>query len=1280
MTCSKRNLLISVLSIFLVSSTGVLMLPNIIVDLSINPMDLLNKQYSTSSISDQVPLRRITLVAPDSGSYKDEFAYISAIPSSVFNFNHTQYISPLIYASGTTSAEWFVEDWVEYVAIDGGLSQAVAVGDFSESDLINLQYELGAKIYPRITGSSSADIAATIAVSEWRSSDTAVVAFSKDTFSPVTPTYGSAIYSFENQATSSTTFSGDVADSFNPSSITFTPPSWAGWMEGSFNWTGNEILTHELVDPNGIIMDYSVYSQVYFSRHPQYVESPVPLHFWLPVIDDGQWTMNITRNSIGSTSMACEVTYHPGFKRAITVPSNADWLNVTLTWDNSATDLNMALIDPLGRLAMWAPAGSILSSPGSEKIELPYPMAGDWTVIAAWIGASTERNNIQLSWVTTQLPTRIESYLESASNGAVLASLLNVPMLYVEEDQIPPKTEWALEKLGVNSIWLVDPTNIQQASLITDLAALALVTNLDDYTLVSNSIRTLSGNVDIVVSVPTGDNNEFFAPAAYSAAVHGSPIFSLCSGGNVITTRAQETWVPYLIGPEINNIYVVNQYENRAENGWYDERIPNKYSMMKSVDDFEDFLTTRGSYNSTAPQPVVIVAPVSLLPTSFDRSLQSAFQPGRIPAKTPSDASIFINRGLLHRYLFLTADSSDTALVSMYAYTDGATFIDNNLGYSRLYQIENSTDALESAGFEIEMHVGFSEVFAQLDSQVSMWTLSTHGTLTLLPRDPPDRPYGLGYFSLRTSDSPYGFEESISVRESPSDSDDLVNPVAFSSEVVNHVTKSTTDLEQAIGSIGSPIIILTACLLGGTEMPLMLMKHGAVAVTASPRTVYFQPAGMLSVLLTQALCEGYTIGEALSYGLSLTSSDYANPLVNRDPRDYANQQILFGDPSVRLYEPTSAPYVSTSNSKTENYGSHLPGRGVPSIAVLGASSYYSTILPALSVEFDYYESTNFSDFTQLLILRETVFIEQDTLDLFVSDITSNIGEISSYVRNGGILAILGVTEDTSWAPWPISFVNSESGSSVTFDDPAHPLLTTPNEMSTIMNYEGYFDELWENFTILATAATHPVIVTSAVGSGKIVFTTTHLNGTVRDTFIENILQWSAVPSILVKNLYLSQRIIWAGDKVTITIELTDLLGNPLDSTYLQVWLNSTSIEVAEVGSGQYAVLLAGNWTANNLGTYDIRLHASKNGYDTLDLTLQQFILVRPFPWLIIGILGGGIAVSIVGWVYMKHRSGEPISLRGDKSKERRSKGKSKEEKKRQEEQDGKFDPKEFFGV
>jgi hypothetical protein len=922
---------------------------------------------------------------------------------------------------------------------------------------------------------------------------------------------------------------------------------------------------------------------------------------------------------------------------------------------------------------MWAPAGSILSNPGRELIELPYPMSGDWTIIGAWMDANEEQNNIELSWTISRLPPDFQLYMESAANAAVLASLLNAPMLYVYEDQIPTETDWALTRLGVTDIYLVDPSNLQDGGLPALLSSYGSLNNLQSHSNVVSMIKSLSGSQDVVVTVPVGDGDEFFAPATFSAAAHGSPVFSLCGNTNELTTRAQETWAPYKIGPEIDNIYVIKKFENRAENGWYDERIPNKFSMMESEASFETFLTSRGAYNSTSPQPVVVVSPVSLLPLSFDRSLQTHFNPGRIPATTSAMASVLINRGLLHRFLFLEAEQSDTSLVSMYAYTDGETFVDNNLDYHFLLQIENSTDALEAAGFTIESHVGQNEVFEILESQIALWSLSTHGTLTELPRDPPDRPYGVGYFSLRNTDAPYGFEDSVAVRESPSDDNFLVNPVAFP-EVSNHVIKSTHELDAAIGNIGSPIVIVTACLLGGTEMPLMLMEHGAVAVTAAPRTVYFRAAGMLSVLLAQSLSGGSTAAEALSYGLSMTSSDYSDPLVGRDPRDYANQQVLFGDPSVRLYEPTTSPHVASLDPLEEAFDSHVPGHGINGIAALGASSYLPSILTSLSVGFDYFETTNYSEFVQLLSLRQVVLIEPDTLTDLGSSLSSSSNALDTFVRNGGVLVIFGVSNSISWLPWPISYHATGSGTSITYVDTTHPFLTSPNVLSSTVNYTGYFSSVWANLSILATDGANPVIVAGAVGSGKVALTTTFPSGSNRNVTIENAVSWSTVPSIILNELSLNQEIIWAGDLVQITLKLTDLVGNDIESANLDVWLNSSLVTATDDGVGNYIVTLSGDWTRSNIGEFDLRIMASKAGYDTLTLTMEQFLFIRPFPLLMIIVLGGGLVAVVGGWIYWKKKRGESIGWKRESTP--RDKMKEREQRKK----DSKSDVKEYFGV
>ncbi|MHA1577398.1 MAG: hypothetical protein ACTSU3_08560, partial [Candidatus Thorarchaeota archaeon] len=640
-----------------------------------------NSIVLSDSFLEPTPLRRAAFVAPNSNSYIDEFSYMASVPTSIFYSDGTKYVSPLILSSGSNSEKWLVEDWVEYLSVDGGITQSLAIGDFSNDEILSLQELTGTKMYPRITGDTSADIAAMLALNEWQSSETVVLALSQDTFTTPSITSGEASYVFSDSQIPPFSDSEIISDS-STVDIVITPPTNAGWFEGSFNWTGSEYFTHTLEDPDGRIVDYSFLQQVIPSRSTIYVENPVPLHFWLPYSSSDPWTLHIHPTGIieEPVTLSCDIVYHPGFTETISVPSDAQWLNVSANWDNAGTIVNLALLDPDGHLVQWAPAESLLSGAGSKTLNMPYPIAGDWTFLAAWMDAvSGESNNVEVSWDISTLPSNLQGYMESAANGAVLASLLNAPLLYVNSDSIPEITEWAISQLDVTSGILVDPRSIQTTALTTELDSLVGLSNLSNYPMVSDWIRTLSGTNDIVLTIPFGDSEELFAPSAYSGAFHGAPVFSLCGDGNLVTTRAEETWAPYQIGPEID-IFIQSRYTTKTENGWYDERIPNIYSMFDSATEFENFIDDRGAFNDTSKQEVVIVSPTNLIKTSFDRSLQSHFISGRIPTRSAAMASIMINRAAHHRFLFSTASNADQALLSFYAYT-------NNRPYSG-YQVQ----------------------------------------------------------------------------------------------------------------------------------------------------------------------------------------------------------------------------------------------------------------------------------------------------------------------------------------------------------------------------------------------------------------------------------------------------------------------------------------------------------------------------------------------------------------------------------------------------------------
>ncbi len=1238
-----------------------------------------NQTYTTANDVTVHPLSKATFVQFDPQSYIDDFSFMAAVPTSVFAYSGEQYLSPLFFSVDSESESWMIEDWAEYLSVDDGVTSAVSIGDFSESYLHDIREKLGVRIWPQIDTASSAENAAMLAASDWESSDIAIVALSRDDFPSPDVTTGSASHTFRNEEVTQFTDNFTISDS-NLYDLTFTPPSDAFWLEGSVDWDTAQAFTHTLSTPEDYVVDYSVFRQVIFERNPDYVggmSNLVPLHFWYPKTSSGEWTMTLDpRFTVTAPiDLRAVVKYHPGFSESISVGENAKWLNVSVSWDNAGTDLNLALVDPSNRLTQWAPAESLISGAGRDVIQIPYPTHGDWTLIVTWPDPTTETNNVDVEWQIETLPDDIDGYFESAANGAVIASLMNAPLLYANVNSVPSSTEWALDFLDVSYVLLIDPADLHLSILESQLDALATRMNLDTYPGLSNFIHTLSNaslgisGQNVVVTTPLGSGSEYFPTAAYIAAKQGATVFSLTGDDNEVTTRAEETWYPYLIGPDIENIYVTRQWSSRTENGWYDERIPNRYSMENAASTFIDFIDGRGALSPSDMQPVTLLSPVDMIKTGFDRAIQGDFCVGRLPSKDPALMSIFACKSNLHRFLFSTADSADTALLSLYAYTDGQNYIDNFGTTHFIQQYDTSVAELEGVGFSIESHVGRTEVYNTVDSQVAIWSFSTHGTLTVSPTDPPERPGGLGYFSLRSEDAPYGFEESIAVRESPQDADSLVNPVSglFPDEVSYHVLGDTEQMDSEIDNIGSPIVILTACLLGGSSFPMMLMEHGAVAVIAAPRTVYFQPGGLLCQIVTDALTDGNSTGLALTYGLMAVSSNYVG-YVDDSGSDYGNQQVLFGDPTVHLYEPTASPHIAAVNVLSTDFDTHKPGRGTTAIAAIGVSGVLSESLDTIGLDHDFYTSGNYSDFELLLTLRQTVIFNPESDTELLSELSSSADTLIDYVSSGGAVVFFGIREDISWMPWVYSYQSSGSGTSVTIAESEHPLVVSPNPITESLSYEGTLTELWNNFSVIATDGSDAVLVAATYGNGKIGLSTISPSGSQEELLLENVAQWINAPSLHLLNIELSQIIIWAGDRVTMTLTIVDQGGNGVTGLSPDVSLNQSQVSVTEGGNGIYTILVTEEWTSVNSGWIELNVHATLAGYDPLNAVIYRIMYIRASPYLLIGVAVVAVVLIAAGGIYYRRRRAN------------RGLTRTQGERKRQESKDSKLDPKELFGV
>jgi hypothetical protein len=122
---------IVILSLLCISSTNYSLIePTIFLDKVSTP-------FQKSFISDDpIPLSKTTFVGYDPDGYIDDFAYIAAVPTSTFVHDGNQYISPLIHSTGSNSENWLVEDWTDYLSLDGGMKQVVLIGDFSATQII----------------------------------------------------------------------------------------------------------------------------------------------------------------------------------------------------------------------------------------------------------------------------------------------------------------------------------------------------------------------------------------------------------------------------------------------------------------------------------------------------------------------------------------------------------------------------------------------------------------------------------------------------------------------------------------------------------------------------------------------------------------------------------------------------------------------------------------------------------------------------------------------------------------------------------------------------------------------------------------------------------------------------------------------------------------------------------------------------------------------------------------------------------------------------------------
>ncbi len=390
-------------------------------------------------------------------------------------------------------------------------------------------------------------------------------------------------------------------------------------------------------------------STVESPNYLQYTDNNLVTRSGLEVMD---YDSNIESPFGGETDYTITYILYPGIELDIEelTPFMCRNAKFELTWSDSNINLGLIIRGPSG-----ADIASAITPSGtsSQIIDLPELGEGQYTVTVVNLdeaGSETEFN-IKYSWQQS-MDKKEGKGLMSATEGAVLASLKNVPLLYTGIESVPPATKKALNTLGVSRIILVNLGGIADDGLKAEMKSIRSsfqqkltieeISYCDEiYSRISelskqdgiyqNDIVFTTINPWTSYFVTEGISDEqaksiFIGPAAYAAAHHGAPVIIAdmyprlsCaqSWHNVFWRDAYPSRLPPSVGCMMLTGIAV--YEQLAEFGL--DR-PGK----------ESILTVAGQFD---------------IGTAWDRMLVGAALAGRIQG-SPVDTSYWIARSMLY--------------------------------------------------------------------------------------------------------------------------------------------------------------------------------------------------------------------------------------------------------------------------------------------------------------------------------------------------------------------------------------------------------------------------------------------------------------------------------------------------------------------------------------------------------------------------------------------------------------------------------------------------------
>jgi hypothetical protein len=652
-----------------------------------------------------VPIKNAIFVNYDGETYIDDYAYLASVPAAVFYSKSMDqiYSSPLLFyqtpqefpdeekvLNAADGVDYFMEDWLTY---SDDTMDNVQFINIPESDVGELKGKWSSSDYKEIESGDPVKIAKEIALYNWEYSDTAVVSVIEREYNQIEELTANKV---NGTVSGSTPIKVEVIEGTavpDASEViyhNFNIEEDYKYIDSYMEWYGpsgldviND-LTQRGKDP-----DLQLYSselgEVAASENWN-VLSGASEHIGSYIYNPGEWASAVTYMPTESSGIPAESsensargtrgpfdeatyeitnTFFPGID--VDLPDESPFYcrqaTFKLTWSDSSANLGLIVLGPSG-----AEIAKDVGSDKTKEIELMELGEGQYKISVIRLSDTSTDVDFEVEYAWYQKKEEKEGdMLASATQGAVLASVLNAPLLFAEKKSLPSETKSVLDTLGVTKVYLVDlgghsKGNLKQA--LKDSRSLfqpkISVTEYKKYEKIYKAIQDRTDQYDIVFStinpwtywhVGVGPKGEepgglFLGPAAYAAAHHGSPVF--------ITD----------VHPELSS---ANAWHNHFWKNAYMGRMPPSVGcMVLTGRQVYEFLDSMG-YDAEGldfMESMLTVAGQFDIGTSWDRVFVGAAVPGRITG-SPVDTAYWIARNSLYQAIIFANPALDPAGITM---------------------------------------------------------------------------------------------------------------------------------------------------------------------------------------------------------------------------------------------------------------------------------------------------------------------------------------------------------------------------------------------------------------------------------------------------------------------------------------------------------------------------------------------------------------------------------------------------------------------------------------